>query len=61
MQDPVAMYMSDLYTVGFSLGKLPTMSLPGGCPTGLQITGAYGADNEVIKFAYNLDKLLKDT
>jgi len=57
MDDPIAMYMSDLYTVGFSLWKLPTLSLPANSPTGIQITWAYNTDNEVIKFGYNLDKL----
>jgi len=38
LDDPLAMYMSDIYTVGFSLGKLPTISLPLTSPTGVQIT-----------------------
>ncbi|AHB41512.1 aspartyl/glutamyl-tRNA amidotransferase subunit A [candidate division SR1 bacterium RAAC1_SR1_1] len=57
LDDPLAMYMSDMYTVGFSLGKLPTISLPLHSPTGIQITGDYSKDNELLKFAYNLDIL----
>lgn len=59
LDDPLAMYMSDIYTVGFSLGKLPTISLPLRSPTGIQITGNYAKDTDLLKFAYNLDILCK--
>ena len=44
LQDPVAMYLSDVFTVGASLGGLPAISLPcgltrGGLPIGLQLIG----------------------
>lgn len=57
LKDPVAMYMSDIYTVGFSLGKLPTISLPLQSPTGIQITWDYTKDASLLKFAHNLDIL----
>lgn len=57
LKDPVAMYMSDIYTVGFSLGKLPTISLPLQSPTGIQITWDYTKDALLLKFAHNLDIL----
>jgi len=44
-QDPVAMYLSDIFTIGVSLAGLPAMSLPAGfvdgLPVGLQIVGKY--------------------
>ncbi|MCG9793658.1 amidase family protein [Flavobacterium algicola] len=57
LKDPLAMYLSDAYTVGFSLGQLPTMTVPQGTPTGLQITAAKNNDELVLKFA----NFLKDT
>ncbi|WP_027137064.1 amidase family protein [Gaetbulibacter saemankumensis] len=57
LKDPLAMYLSDAYTVGFSLGQLPTLTVPKGTETGLQITAAKTNDELVLKFA----NFLKDT
>jgi aspartyl-tRNA(Asn)/glutamyl-tRNA(Gln) amidotransferase subunit A len=57
LKDPLAMYLSDAYTVGFSLGQLPTLTVPQGTSTGLQITAAKNNDELVLKFA----NFLKDT
>lgn len=57
LKDPHAMYLSDAYTVGFSLGQLPTLTIPQGTATGLQITAAKNNDELVLKFA----NFLKDT
>ena len=57
LKDPHAMYLSDAYTVGFSLGQLPTLTAPQGTETGLQITAAKNNDELVLKFA----NFLKDT
>jgi aspartyl-tRNA(Asn)/glutamyl-tRNA(Gln) amidotransferase subunit A len=57
LKDPLAMYLSDAYTVGFSLGQLPTLTVPQGTETGLQITAAKNNDALVLKFA----NFLKDT
>lgn len=57
LKDPLAMYLSDAYTVGFSLGQLPTITVPKGTETGLQITAAKNNDELVLKFA----NFLKDT
>ncbi|GAA4290332.1 amidase family protein [Aestuariibaculum suncheonense] len=57
LKDPHAMYLSDAYTVGFSLGQLPTLTVPQGTETGLQITAAKTNDELVLKFA----NFLKDT
>jgi aspartyl-tRNA(Asn)/glutamyl-tRNA(Gln) amidotransferase subunit A len=51
LKDPHAMYLSDAYTVGFSLGQLPTLTVPQGTETGLQITAAKNNDELVLKFA----------
>ena len=57
LKDPLAMYLSDAYTVGFRLGQLPTLTIPQGTATGLQITAAKTNDELVLKFA----NFLKDT
>ncbi|MBF4473147.1 amidase [Flavobacterium sp. HJJ] len=57
LKDPHAMYLSDAYTVGFSLGQLPTLTVPQGTTTGLQITAAKNNDELVMQFA----NFLKDT
>ncbi|MCL7753625.1 amidase family protein [Polaribacter sp. Z022] len=57
LKDPLAMYLSDAYTVGFSLGQLPTLTVPQGTETGIQISAAKNNDELVLKFA----NFLKDT
>jgi len=57
LKDPHAMYLSDAYTVGFSLGQLPTLTVPQGTVTGLQVTAAKNNEKLILKFA----NFLKDT
>ena len=57
LKDPLAMYLSDAYTVGFSLGQLPTLTIPQGTVTGLQVTAAKNNEELILKFA----NFLKDT
>ena len=57
LKDPLAMYLSDAYTVGFSLGQLPTLTIPKGTATGLQITAAKNQEQTVLQFA----NFLKET
>ncbi|MBN2166759.1 MAG: Asp-tRNA(Asn)/Glu-tRNA(Gln) amidotransferase subunit GatA [Marinilabiliaceae bacterium] len=56
LKDPLAMYLSDAYTVGFSLGGLPTLTSPLVTETGIQITSAKGQEEKILKFA----KYIKD-
>ena len=50
--DPLAMYLSDVYTVPASLAGLPGLSVPAGfvnnLPVGLQILGPYNGDEVVL-------------
>ena len=52
------MYLSDAYTVGFSLGQLPTLTVPKGTATGLQISAAKNKDATVLKFANFLKEIV---
>ena len=58
LNNPLAMYLSDAYTVGFSLGELPTLTIPKGTATGLQITADKKKDAEVLQFANFLNDIL---
>ena len=58
LKDPLAMYLSDAFTVGFSLGQLPTLTIPQGTETGMQITAAKNNDQIVLRFANFLKELI---
>lgn len=58
LKDPMAMYLSDAFTVGFSLGQLPTLTVPQGTATGIQITAAKNDDERVLQFAHLLEETL---
>ena len=55
--DPVQMYLSDIYTIAVNLAGLPGMSIPAGFgsnarPVGLQIIGNYFAEAQMLNVAY---------
>jgi aspartyl-tRNA(Asn)/glutamyl-tRNA(Gln) amidotransferase subunit A len=58
LKNPVSMYLSDMYTVGFSLGGLPTLSAPFEVTNNVQITAAKGKDEEILRFAYAIEQSL---
>ncbi len=58
LKDPLAMYLSDIYTIGFSLGELPTLTSPVGTATGIQITADKKQDELTLKFAKYLNEIL---
>lgn len=56
LKNTMAMYLSDVYTVGFSLGKLPTLTIPIFTPCGVQITAAKDNEKTIFDFANFLQK-----
>jgi aspartyl-tRNA(Asn)/glutamyl-tRNA(Gln) amidotransferase subunit A len=55
--DPVAMYLSDIYTISVNLAGLPGMSIPAGfdsqgLPVGLQIVGKYFDEARLLNVAH---------
>ena len=55
--DPVQMYLSDIYTIAVNLAGLPGMSIPcgfgsNGRPVGLQIIGNYFAEAQMLNVAH---------
>ncbi len=59
LKNPVTMYLSDMYTVGFSLGGLPTLSAPFVVKNNVQITAGKEKDEEILRFAYAIEQSLK--
>ena len=58
LKDPLAMYLSDIYTIGFSLGELPTLTAPIGTATGIQLTASKKQEELILTFAKFLNELL---
>jgi len=56
--DPIEMYLSDIYTIGVNLAGLPGMSLPvgqvGNLPVGLQLVGDYFSEAKLLNVAHQL-------
>lgn len=56
--DPVSMYLSDIYTIAVNLAGLPGMSIPappsGGLPVGLQMIGNYFDESRLLNVAHQL-------
>ena len=59
--DPVTMYLSDIYTISINLAGLPAISVPcglqDGLPVGMQLIGNYFSEGTLLNFAhqYQLD------
>jgi aspartyl-tRNA(Asn)/glutamyl-tRNA(Gln) amidotransferase subunit A len=56
VDDPIQMYLNDIYTVSVNLAGLPGISIPcglvGGLPAGLQLVGPHFAEVSVLNFAH---------
>jgi len=65
LSDPIAMYMSDIFTVTANLAGLPAMSLPigriKGLPIGGQLIGQAFLEDEMIEAAYALERVVPPT
>ncbi|HBO15769.1 MAG TPA: Asp-tRNA(Asn)/Glu-tRNA(Gln) amidotransferase GatCAB subunit A [Porticoccaceae bacterium] len=59
--DPVAMYLEDIYTIATNLAGLPGMSIPcglvDGTPVGLQLIGNYFAEAQMLNVAHQLQQV----
>jgi aspartyl-tRNA(Asn)/glutamyl-tRNA(Gln) amidotransferase subunit A len=56
VDDPITMYLNDIYTIGANLAGLPALSIPcgtvGGLPVGLQIIGPHFAEAKLLNVAH---------
>jgi aspartyl-tRNA(Asn)/glutamyl-tRNA(Gln) amidotransferase subunit A len=59
--DPVAMYLADIYTISTNLAGLPGMSIPAGfvnnLPVGLQLIGNYFDESRLLNIAHQYQNL----
>ena len=55
-EDPITMYLNDIYTIGANLAGLPGISIPcgftGGLPVGLQIVGPHFSEARLLNAAH---------
>ena len=58
--DPVSMYLQDIFTIAVNLAGLPGMSIPtplaGGMPAGLQLIGDYFEEARLLNVAHRLQQ-----
>ncbi len=58
--DPVSMYLSDIYTIAVNLAGLPGMSIPAGqvngLPVGLQLVGNYWTEAKLLNIAHRFQQ-----
>ncbi|MDQ1331798.1 MAG: aspartyl-tRNA(Asn)/glutamyl-tRNA(Gln) amidotransferase subunit [Thermodesulfobacteriota bacterium] len=59
--DPLTMYLSDIFTLSANLAGIPGMSVPcgfssGGLPIGLQLMGKHFSEEMLFKAAYNFEQ-----
>ena len=61
LNDPVSMYLNDIFTVPINLAGLPAISLPAGhdnngFPLGLQVIGKAFDEQSILNIAYSIEK-----
>ena len=56
VDDPISMYLSDIFTIGANLAGLPAMSIPcgfsGDLPVGLQLIGPALHESHLLNYAH---------
>lgn len=60
-EDPISMYLSDVFTIAISLAGLPALSIPtgfsNGLPVGLQLIGNYFGESRLLNAAHQYQKV----
>lgn len=61
VDDPLTMYLSDIFTLSVNLAGIPGISVPcgfspDGLPLGLQILGNHFCEDKILKVAYNFEQ-----
>ncbi len=65
LDDPLKMYLGDIYTVSVNLAGLPAISVPcgedgNGLPIGLQLIGDCFQEKKILRAAYSYEQFRKD-
>jgi aspartyl-tRNA(Asn)/glutamyl-tRNA(Gln) amidotransferase subunit A len=63
-QDPIAMYLTDIFTVTANIAGIPAISVPAGTgkeqmPISVQLQAAYGNDELLMRITHRLQEELK--
>ena len=57
MDDPITMYLNDIYTIGANLAGLPALSTPcgmvDGLPVGLHLVGPHWSEDTLLRAAHH--------
>jgi aspartyl-tRNA(Asn)/glutamyl-tRNA(Gln) amidotransferase subunit A len=60
MDDPVTMYLNDIYTIGANLAGLPALSAPcgqvGGLPAGLHLVGPHWSEELLLSVTHQYQR-----
>ena len=60
VDDPITMYLNDIYTIGANLAGLPAMSVPcgmaGGLPVGLHLVGPHWSEASLLAAAHQYSR-----
>ena len=63
IDDPLLMYLMDIYTVSVNLAGLPALSMPAGkigkLPVGLQIIGNYFQESKILNVASQMENMIQ--
>ena len=66
VDNPLEMYLSDLYTTFVNLARIPSINVPAGCtsadgmPIGMQFAGAMFSEKNILRLAQNWENEHKD-
>ena len=63
MDDPLQMYLTDVFTISTNMAGIPGMSAPcgfsgNGLPIGLQILGGHFQEEKILRVAYHLEQAM---
>ena len=64
LDDPLKMYLSDIFTISANLAGIPGISIPAGkssdgLPIGAQILGLHFQEKKLLQIAYIAEKLME--
>jgi aspartyl-tRNA(Asn)/glutamyl-tRNA(Gln) amidotransferase subunit A len=63
IDDPVTMYLNDIYTIGANLAGLPGISLPcgfiDGLPMGVQLIGPHFSEARLLSAAHHFQRVTR--
>jgi aspartyl-tRNA(Asn)/glutamyl-tRNA(Gln) amidotransferase subunit A len=64
VDDPITMYLSDVFTTPANIAGLPAISVPAGLspeglPIGMQLVGAPGSEATLMRGAYGLERIFR--